>query len=104
MRPPPRDAKIQLLPHEEDDYDEASYQANFRSTDSGSGISAPSFIVEQRHNMPYEKQLSSMEKHQQERIKAKKKIKLNYVVLTVFKVMKELLLLVLLCPPINYLN
>jgi hypothetical protein len=67
MRPPPRDAQIPLLPSEEEEYDEIS---DFRTTSSGSGISAPSFIVEQRYNMPYEKQLSSMEKHQQDRIKA----------------------------------
>jgi hypothetical protein len=70
MRPPPRDAQIPLLPSEEEEYDEASYEGDFRSTSSGSGISAPSFIVEQHHNMPYKKQLSSMEKHQQDRIKA----------------------------------
>ena len=72
MRPPPRDAQIPLLPSEKQEYDEASYEGDFRSTGSGSGISAPSFIVEQRHNMPYEEQLSSMEKHQQGRQMAKK--------------------------------
>tara|TARA_Y100000389_G_scaffold161402_1_gene163827 strand:+ start:1417 stop:2103 length:687 start_codon:yes stop_codon:yes gene_type:complete len=72
MRPPPRDAQIPLLPSEEEEYDDASYEGDFRSTGSGSGISAPSFIVEQRHNMPYEEQLSSMEKHQQGRRMAKK--------------------------------
>ena len=70
MRPPPRDAQIPLLPSEEEEYDKASIEGDFRSTSSGSGISAPSFIVEQRHNMPYKEQLSSMEKHEQGRIKA----------------------------------
>ena len=72
MRPPPRDAQIPLLPSEEEEYDDASYEGDFRSTDSGSGISVPSFIVEQRNNMPYEEQLSSMEKHEQGRQMAKK--------------------------------
>ena len=71
MRLPPRDAQIPLLTSEKKEYDEASYAADFHGTGSGSGTSAPSFIVEQYHNMPYKEQLSSMREHEEGRKNAR---------------------------------